>query len=128
MDVSPELEGLGASVLLDQGWRGNDPGAKAMCAAQSTVQSLGCSLDAEMMPGFTRHVFVQSRGWAVDVDLSTPGAAAGQNRRFSPASCGVPSFSLNHPGWQKSCTPIPGQPYTSQIQCAPQSGLSCPVP
>lgn len=62
MDVSPELEGLGPSALLDQGWRGNDPGAKAMCAVQSTVQSLGCSLDAEMI--FTRHVFIQSRGWA----------------------------------------------------------------
>lgn len=91
VDVSPELEGLGPSALLDQGWSGNDPGAKATCA----VQSLGCSLDAEMMPGFTRHVFIQSRGWAVDVDLSTPGAAAGQNRGsahlpvVSPASLSI---------------------------------------
>nr|XP_059863197.1 aryl hydrocarbon receptor repressor-like [Delphinus delphis] len=58
VDVSPELEGLGPSALLDQGWRGNDPvspqawgwGALAALLAREALAGVQAAVTAALTP------------------------------------------------------------------------------
>lgn len=62
--------------------------------------------------------FIQSRDWGVDMDQSSLGTVAGENRVFSSASCGSS-------GQQESCTPTHRQPLAFHIQGIPHPGLLC---